>query len=108
MLFAIIPSKLLNTLPAVGATVGVGATLNKKAFGGIINGQPNVELEGGEVTQGIDGSMAQINGPKHSKGGVQLMMEDGGRVFSDKIINPATGRTFADDAASLMRQMKNK
>jgi len=77
------------------------------AYGGIIPGmQPNVEVEGGEVVQGRDGSAVEINGPKHAQGGVPLMVENGGRVFSDKIINPKTGRTFAEDANRLRKMMK--
>jgi hypothetical protein len=77
------------------------------ANGGVIPGMmPNVEVEGGEVLQGTDGTLASVKGPKHSKGGVDLFMENGGRVFSDKIINPETGRTFAEDAERLMKQTK--
>lgn len=76
-------------------------------FGGIVPGmQPNIEVEGGEVIQGADKSMAKVNGPKHSKGGVPLMMANGGRVFSDRIINPETGRTFAEDAEVLMKKIR--
>jgi hypothetical protein len=77
------------------------------AMGGMIPGMmPNVEVEGGEVIQGVDDSLAKVVGPKHSQGGVQLMMENGGRVFSDKIINPKTGRTYAEDAERYMKMMK--
>jgi hypothetical protein len=95
-----------------GQFAGAASTLaykkkNKLAAGGVIpNGQPNVEVEGGEVLQGNDGSLASVQGPKHSQGGVPLLMENGGRVFSDKIINPDTGNTFADDAAKFMKMMK--
>jgi hypothetical protein len=77
------------------------------AQGGVIpNMEPNVEVEGGEVLQGKDKSLAKVIGPKHKMGGVPLMMENGGRVFSDKIINPDTGRTFAEDAERYMKMMK--
>lgn len=76
----------------------------KKAMGGAM--MPSAEVEGGEVVQSNSGEMKKINGPKHSQGGVQLMMENGGRVFSDKIINPQTGNTFAKDADRLRKMMK--
>lgn len=77
------------------------------ANGGVISGiEPNVEVEGGEVLQGRDKSLAKVEGPKHAQGGIPLFMENGGRVFSDKIVNPKTGRTFAEDAEILMKQLR--
>jgi hypothetical protein len=78
-------------------------------MGGIIpNAQPNVELEKNEVLQGADGSAVQVNAPSHAQGGIDLAAAGGGRVFSDRIINPETGNTFAEDAAKLLKQMKKK
>jgi len=77
------------------------------ARGGVMpNMYPNVEVEGGEVIQGMDKSVAKVIGPKHSRGGVPLAMANGGRVFSDRIMNPDTGRTFAEDAQILMKQLR--
>lgn len=79
----------------------------KYATGGIIPGPySNIDVEGGEVLQGNDGSAVEVNGPKHAQGGIPLMMENGGRVFSDKIINPDTGNTFAEDANRLRKMIK--
>jgi hypothetical protein len=76
-------------------------------YGGMIpNAQPNIEAEGGEVIQGADGSTAEIQGPKHAQGGVPLAAAGGGRIFSDRIVNPETGNTFADDALALQKQLK--
>lgn len=88
-----------NILSANQNLLGNKGGMATFAMGGVIPGMiPNVEVEGGEVIQGKDKSVAKVIGPKHSHGGVPLMMENGGRVFSDKIINPKTGRTFAEDA----------
>jgi hypothetical protein len=77
--------------------------------GGIIpNAQPNIELEKNEVLQGPDGSAVQVNAPSHAQGGIDLAAAGGGRVFSDRIINPETGNTFAEDAARLLKQIKNR
>jgi len=77
------------------------------AMGGVIPGMaPNVNVEGGEVIQGVDGSVAEVKGSKHSRGGVNLHMKDGGRVFSDRLINPQTGNTFAEDAEKISKMIK--
>lgn len=74
------------------------------AYGGLVNGVPNVEVEGDEVMQGPDGSMVSIQGPSHAQGGVDVSAQPGTRVFSDKL-KAKTGKTFAQEADSIRKRM---
>lgn len=74
------------------------------ASGGIVNGMPNVEVEGDEVMQGPDGSMAMMQGPSHAQGGMDVSAEPGTRVFSDKL-KASTGKTFAQEADYIRKKM---
>lgn len=45
----------------------------------------NAELEKKEVIQHIDGTTDQVNAPTHSQGGVDVNLEGGARIFSDRL-----------------------
>jgi len=77
------------------------------ALGGLSGGKP-IEVEGGEVVQHPKGNVKRISGPSHEQGGVPVLAQPGTRVFSDTLINPETGNTFAKDADILRKQLGEK
>lgn len=54
------------------------------ANGGIVN-QPNVNAEGGEVIQFPNGNAAQLKGPSHEDGGIDLQVPNGSIIYSDTL-----------------------
>ena len=81
-----------------------GKPIEQKALGGMTG--PHYEAEGGEMIQYKNGDMpkvygkgglsqvssneAEIKGPKHSGGGVDMSDEKGARIYSDKLtVDPA-------------------
>ena len=74
------------------------------AMGGLMPGmQPNAELEKEEVTQSPDGSMLKVNAPTHSQGGIQLPLQHGTMVFSDRL-KTEDGKTYAEVADELRKK----
>jgi hypothetical protein len=77
------------------------------AKGGMISGQPNVELEKEEVSQAPDGSMQKFNLPSHANAtsANQMAMEPGTRIFSDKL-KAQSGKTIAEEADRLRKEIQ--
>ena len=74
------------------------------AFGGLMPGmKPTAELEKQEVTEAPDGSMLKVNAPTHSQGGIDLPLQQGTRVFSDRL-KTANGKTYAEIADGLRKK----
>lgn len=69
------------------------------AHGGMHKGMPNAEVEKQEMMRMPDGSTSQVNGPSHENGGVAVNIPTGTQIFSDRLKNPETKKTFAKEAA---------
>ncbi len=85
-----------------------GQTQNIYAMGGMpggINAQM-AEVEKQEVMKTPNGQTMIADAPSHSNGGLQLPLPPGTEITSDRLVNPNTGNTFANDQAKLER-MKN-
>lgn len=50
-----------------------------------MGGQADIEAEGNEVIQTPDGSMAQVKGPSHEEGGVDMTVPKGTKIYSDRL-----------------------
>jgi len=77
----------------------------KYAMGGDIpgNGIP-VELEGGESGIMPNGQDFNVEGPSHAQGGVPMELPEGTDVFSDRLKQKGTNKTYSD----LNKQISNK
>lgn len=64
------------------------------AYGGQVEGDVPVEAEGGEVLTTVEGESAELKGPKHKDGGIDLMLGMGDKIFSDRITKE--GKTMAE------------
>lgn len=65
------------------------------AQGGIHSGMPNAEIEREELMRFPNGDTHQVNGPSHESGGVPVNIPDGTQIFSDRLKDPTTKKTFA-------------
>lgn len=60
---------------------------HKKGYGGDMyayGGEP-IEVEGGEVMEYPNGAMAEVSGPSHEQGGVDVNVPDGTKIYSDRL-----------------------
>ena len=82
---------------------------NKYETGGMYQGPKNAEIELKEVVQHTDGSTEQADGVAHAFGGVPVNLENGARIFSDRLKNPETKLTFAKEAAKFkIKEVKDR
>ena len=65
-----------------------------KEIGGM--GEPNVEVEGDEHIKLPNGFSQEIKGKKHSEGGIPLNLPQGSQIFSEKLKDPETKKSYAD------------
>lgn len=63
-----------------------------------------VELEKKETYMEPDGNVGQVNGPTHAQGGVDMNLDVGSIIWSDKR-KSKTGKTFAEETAPLLKQL---
>lgn len=83
--------------------VGAAGMLSQMgASGGEFDGE--VELEGGEVIETPDGAMAELTGPSHESGGIDMLLPEGTEVFSKRLKGP-DGKTFAERKKSRERKL---
>lgn len=61
-------------------------------------GPQNAWVSDGEVIRSKDGSLYRVSGGKNDT--ARAYLQDGDSVYSKKVINPETGNSVADDAAS--------
>jgi len=64
-----------------------------KEMGG--QGIPNVEIEGKEHVLLPNGLSQQVSGPSHADGGIPLNLAPGSMVFSEKLKDPDTKKSYA-------------
>ncbi len=65
----------------------------------------NAEVEGEEVLQRPSGRLSKVIGKKHEQGGVDVNEPAGTRVYSDRVKFKETGRTFAEEADIIRKQI---
>ena len=78
-----------------------GATYKKHVVNtayGKAYGPQNAWVSDGEVIRSKDGSLYRVSGGKNDT--ARAYLQDGDSVYSKKVINPETGNSVADDAAS--------
>ena len=75
---------------------------NMYAYGG--QTMPNAEVEGDEVVQTPQGQVATIQGPTHEQGGVDMNLDPGTRVYSDRL-KGADGIKFSEKADAIRKRM---
>lgn len=80
------------------------------AYGGMSQeelpqGLANVEVEGGESVQMPSGESFDVDGPSHAEGGVPMNIPEGGRVYSDRLKFPGTGKTFSDHNSEISKKI---
>ncbi len=76
----------------------------KYQLGGEIQ-QPNAELEGGESIELPNGEGANIEGPSHAQGGVEMNLPEGTEIYSDELKVPNTNKTFSKANKELQKKM---
>jgi hypothetical protein len=69
---AALPGSLIK---GANGTFGLGGTTNKS----------RVEVEGEEVAEDPKGNLMEFKGPKHERGGIDVMLPDGTDIYSDRI-----------------------
>ena len=70
------------------------AQMQKKANGGLVEGDVPVEVEGQEVGETPKGEVLEFQGPSHEEGGIDTELPEGTVVYSDRI--KKDGKTMAD------------
>ena len=81
-----------------------GGKTGEYPLGGLLP-YPNAELEGGESFETPQGENFNVEGPNHANGGIDLNLQEGTRIFSDRLKNPETGNTFSDDNKKLAKNI---
>jgi len=61
-------------------------------------GEPNVEVEGREHIKLPNGFSQEIQGKSHAQGGIPLNLPQGTQIFSEKLKDPETKKSYADMA----------
>ena len=59
-------------------------------------GEPNVEVEGREHIKLPNGFSQEIQGKSHAQGGIPLNLPQGTQIFSEKLKDPQTKKSYAD------------
>lgn len=59
-------------------------------------GEPNVEVEGKEHIKLPNGFSQEIKGKSHAEGGIPLNLPQGSKIFSEKLKDPETKKSYAD------------
>lgn len=70
-----------------------GATVTRAATGGTMGN--TVEAEGDELMETPDGQVAELKGPSHEQGGIDLVVPDGTDFYSKRMKGP-DGKTMAE------------
>lgn len=78
------------------------------AQGGIHSGMPTAEVEKQEVMRMPDGSTPQVDGASHENGGIPVNIPDGTQIFSDRLKDPITKKTFAKVAEKYKTNKQEK
>lgn len=65
-----------------------GKVVWKKYQQGGMSGMVPVEVEGEETVKTLDGNLYEFEGPKHSEGGIDVVLEAGSKIFSEHLKAP--------------------
>jgi len=94
-----------------GVSKGVGDLSNQAlmmmsqfGYGGIVDDQRPVNVEGKEVISKPDGTSVEMKGLSHDEGGIDVMLGLGDKVFSDRI--EKDGKTMAEREKARQNRMK--
>lgn len=71
---------------------------------GMNNAGGQIEAEGGEVVETPGGEPAELQGPKHTSGGIDMEVPQGTKIYSDQL-KGADGKTMADRKKSREKKM---
>ena len=71
---------------------------------GMKNASGQIEAEGGEVVETPGGEPAELQGPKHTSGGIDMEVPHGTKIYSDQL-KGADGKTMADRKKSREKKM---
>lgn len=86
---------------------GIGAvgTLSNSSFamGGIANKVP-INVEGDEIIETPQGQIAELQGPSHAEGGINLDVPQGTEIYSKRLKGP-DGKSMADRKKARERQI---
>jgi hypothetical protein len=85
-----------NALPSTAYGGYAADGMQIKQIGGM--GEPNVEVEGEEHIQLPNGFSQEIQGKKHSEGGIPINLPQGTKIFSEKLKVPVS---FLKEAIAL-------
>ena len=76
----------------IGQAGGIGGLFDEifgktsAAMGGSVSSEINAE--GNEVVETPDGQMAQLDGPSHEGGGIDLNVPDETKIYSQRLVGP--------------------
>jgi hypothetical protein len=68
------------------------------------NASGKIEAEGGEVVETPGGEPAELKGPKHTSGGIDMEVPEGTKIYSDQL-KGADGKTMADRKKAREKKM---
>lgn len=96
-------------LAQLGSNQAVNPFTPTFPYGGLIpyqqGGLVGAEVEDDEVLQRPNGNIRKVDGAKHAQGGIDVNEPAGTRVYSDREIYKPTGKTFAQEAESIMKRL---
>jgi len=70
---------------------------------GMDDAEGQIEAEGGEIVEAPGGEPAELKGPKHTQGGIDMNVPEGTKIYSDQL-KGADGKTMADRKKSRERR----
>lgn len=98
----------VNVFNQLGTEIPEGQDVTGDIFamGGQVPGQEvPVELEGGESFTTPQGENVNVEGPSHDNGGVPMELPEGTDIFSDRVKDPNTKKTYSDLNKNLTSKM---
>lgn len=87
-----------------GASKTADTGLNSFAMGGKVPGDI-IEAEGNEIIETPDGNMAELKGPSHEQGGMDMFLPPGTEIFSQRL-KGSDGKTMADRKKAREKELK--
>lgn len=82
-----------NGFRAYGGKVYSDGGMSIREIGG--QGEDNVEVEGNEHILLPNGLSEEVKGASHEQGGIPLNLPEGSMIFSEKLKDPTTGKSYS-------------
>lgn len=79
----------------IGAAGALGNGINSFATGGKVGIPTPINAEGNEVIETPGGTVAELNGPSHAAGGIDMILPSGTEIFSQRL-KGSDGKTMAE------------